>query len=68
MLMNEGRMSHRDQDKPASPTDCTTASRSKTPRLKLSDLLQGSREAIIQHEDSEYRLRITTSGKLILTK
>ncbi|MCR2745508.1 hemin uptake protein HemP [Limnobacter parvus] len=28
----------------------------------------GSKERTIVHEDSEYRLRITAQGKLILTK
>jgi hemin uptake protein HemP len=32
------------------------------------DLLQGSRELLIRHGDSTYRLRVTASEKLILTK
>lgn len=28
----------------------------------------GEREVILEHRDQEYRLRITASGKLILTK
>jgi len=31
-------------------------------------LLAGGREALIDHEGSLYRLRLTVSGKLILTK
>jgi len=31
-------------------------------------LLAGGREALIDHEGSLYRLRLTASGKLILTK
>ena len=31
-------------------------------------LLEGARELIIHHNDSEYRLRLTSNGKLILTK
>ena len=38
------------------------------PRLKVSDLLAGGREAILEHSGQDYRLRITASGKLILTK
>jgi hemin uptake protein HemP len=38
------------------------------PRLDAGTLLAGSRECIIVHHDSEYRLRITSNGKLILTK
>jgi hemin uptake protein HemP len=37
-------------------------------RLKVSDLMEGEREAILEHNGQEYRLRITASGKLILTK
>jgi hemin uptake protein HemP len=32
------------------------------------DLLQGSRELLIQHEGETYRLRLTKTGKLILNK
>jgi hemin uptake protein HemP len=38
------------------------------PRLKVSDLLAGGREAILEHDGQDYRLRITANGKLILTK
>ena len=37
-------------------------------RLKVSELLAGEREAILEHDGQEYRLRITANGKLILTK
>ena len=37
-------------------------------RLKVSELLEGDREAILEHSGQDYRLRITASGKLILTK
>jgi hemin uptake protein HemP len=37
-------------------------------RLKVSELLAGEREAILEHGGQEYRLRITANGKLILTK
>jgi len=37
-------------------------------RLKVSELLAGEREAILEHSGQEYRLRITANGKLILTK
>ena len=40
----------------------------RPPRLKVSELLAGQREAILEHSGQEYRLRITASGKLILTK
>lgn len=37
-------------------------------RLKASGLFGNARELVIEHAGSEYRLRITNSGKLILTK
>jgi hemin uptake protein HemP len=37
-------------------------------RVKVSELLAGEREAILEHDGQDYRLRITASGKLILTK
>ncbi|BBK44279.1 hypothetical protein STVA_42990 [Allostella vacuolata] len=37
-------------------------------RLDVAMLLGDGRECIIVHRDSEYRLRITSQGKLILTK
>ncbi len=36
--------------------------------MRVSDLLADAREAILEHNGQEYRLRITASGKLILTK
>ncbi|MGE0154570.1 MAG: hemin uptake protein HemP [Reyranellaceae bacterium] len=45
------------------------ASRQPTlPRLRSTDLLSGAREAIIEHGQEQYRLRLTSNGKLILTK
>ena len=38
------------------------------PRLRVVDLLGDAREAIIEHEGQDYRLRITSNRKLILTK
>jgi hemin uptake protein HemP len=37
-------------------------------RIPSQDLLQGSRRVLIQHGTEEYRLQITATGKLILTK
>jgi hemin uptake protein HemP len=48
---------------PSSPRPATTPR-----RLKVSDLLDGEREAILEHGGQDYRLRITATGKLILTK
>jgi hemin uptake protein HemP len=39
-------------------------------RIKVSskDLLQGATQLIIEHNDCEYCLRVTSNDKLILTK
>ena len=37
-------------------------------RLNSRDLFAMSREIIIDHASEEYRLRLTSQGKLILTK
>jgi hemin uptake protein HemP len=37
-------------------------------RIMTTDLMQGAREVIIVHEGEEYVLRITKTGKLLLTK
>ena len=38
------------------------------PRLNAKSVLQGAREVILVHGTEEYRLKLTASGKLILTK
>lgn len=42
--------------------------RSADRAIDSSTLFAGRSEIIIRHETNEYRLRITGSGKLILTK
>ncbi|HWK34405.1 MAG TPA: hemin uptake protein HemP [Hyphomicrobium sp.] len=37
-------------------------------RILVSELLKGGREATLEHNGMDYRLRITANGKLILTK
>jgi len=37
-------------------------------RIEVQELLGGAREAILLHAREEYRLRLTSNGKLILTK
>ena len=37
-------------------------------RVTTEDLLQGGNELIIAHRGDEYRLRVTSNGKLILNK
>jgi hemin uptake protein HemP len=38
------------------------------PRIDASLLLVSGREVILVHKDTEYRLRLTSNDKLILTK
>jgi hemin uptake protein HemP len=38
------------------------------PKIDASQLLASSREIILVHKDTEYRLRLTSNDKLILTK
>ncbi|HEX5998974.1 MAG TPA: hemin uptake protein HemP [Hyphomicrobiaceae bacterium] len=58
--------SGRDEKGEAGPQRCEPGDRPC--RLKVSELMGGEREIILEHRDQEYRLRITASGKLILTK
>ena len=37
-------------------------------RIAVGELLAGRREAVLLHGGDEYRLRLTSNGKLILTK
>lgn len=36
--------------------------------VKVSDLLAGEREVLLEHDGQLYHLRLTANGKLILTK
>lgn len=54
------------QSIPNNPESHPTWSERK--RIRTADLMQGAREVIIVHEGEEYVLRITRTGKLILTK
>ena len=38
------------------------------PKIDARTLLASSREIILIHKDTEYRLRLTSNDKLILTK
>ena len=38
------------------------------PRVSSGDVLHGHSKLIIEHEGEEYHLRLTSKGKLILTK
>ncbi len=58
-------MGRNDQTEAPAPAPLPNA---KPRRLKVSELLAGDREAILEHSGQDYRLRITANGKLILTK
>ncbi|MCA9144174.1 MAG: hemin uptake protein HemP [Planctomycetaceae bacterium] len=51
-----------------SSTDSPSDDESRPLTFQSADLLQGQREVWIEHEDKMYRLRVTASGKLYLTK
>ena len=44
------------------------ASKPTVRRVRIEDILAGHREVIIEHGSEEYRLRLTSNSKLILTK
>jgi hemin uptake protein HemP len=63
-LMTSGRSS----DAGAGGVTERNASQDAPLRVAADTLLRGRRELIILHNADEYRLRITSNGKLILTK
>ncbi len=48
--------------------DAARAAGARAPCWRSGELLAGQREAHIEHEGTTYRLRLTSLGKLILTK
>jgi hemin uptake protein HemP len=56
--------------RPVIRADAPQAAASQPPvqRIDSATLLGGSRELIIEHGVDAYRLRLTSKGKLILTK
>ena len=53
---------------PGSPAIMPPPSAKPVKRIAVSELLSGGREAVLLHGGDEYRLRLTSNGKLILTK
>jgi hemin uptake protein HemP len=53
---------------PDQPSPAASAPGEPARLLKSEDLLQGAREVWIEHGNERYRLRLTASGKLYLTK
>jgi hemin uptake protein HemP len=60
------QMNIESSEQPHEPT--TRPSWSQRRRIRTADLMQGEREIILLHDGEEYVLRITKTGKLILTK
>jgi hemin uptake protein HemP len=57
--------------KPSTPVTDTAATRPPAntyQTITSHELFKGSRELLIEHDGSHYRLRQTSKGKLILTK
>ena len=50
------------------PGDKERKRQAPAPRISVSELLRGGCEAVLLHDGTEYRLRLTSNGKLILTK
>ena len=67
LLRDRAPMVSRD-DPPTPDGNHTSTPAGRPRRLKVSELLAGEREAILEHDGQDYRLRITANGKLILTK
>jgi hemin uptake protein HemP len=53
---------------PGKPSQRPITSSPPLKRIAVSDLMGGGREAVLLHDGEEYRLRLTSNGKLILTK
>lgn len=47
---------------------CQGVKAPEVPVFNVAELFNGSPELRLMHSDQEYRLRLTKSGKLILTK
>lgn len=56
-----------DPDRRPSPALLTRVA-TDAPVWRSKELLGGSREVLITHDEETYRLRLTRNGKLILTK
>jgi hemin uptake protein HemP len=49
--------------------DLTPHAATKAPRtIPSTELLRGDRLVIVRHKQEDYRLQVTATGKLILTK
>lgn len=48
--------------------EATDGTETSLRRVDVHELLRGQRELILMLQETEYRLRVTSKGKLILTK
>jgi hemin uptake protein HemP len=55
-------------DKPSRPLERERGTKTPGPRINSVQLLAGQKKLTIEHAGEDYLLRITKSGKLILTK
>lgn len=62
------RYDHSSSIKDSGVSDTETKDLPVRHRLKSTDLFVNTREVLIEHHGEEYRLRLTSQGKLILTK
>ena len=53
---------------PPQPSDFPLQAPAYPAAIRTESLFQGHQEILINHKGEHYRLRITRSGKLILTK
>lgn len=60
-------MTERQAD-PTKHDDVATLKRASARRIDARALLGEAREIVIMHREQDYRLRVTSNGKLILTK
>ena len=58
----------RSPQRPPADAAADAAPEAAVRRISSHRLLAGERELVIQHMGSEYHLRLTRNGKLILTK
>lgn len=64
-----GEVTKAEQPGDSSEREARPAGQGRTVRrVTTEDLLQGGNELIIAHRGDEYRLRVTSNGKLILNK
>jgi len=68
-LAGNGMMANgQDQNHAPQKAKVPQSASSQPTRVSTDELMRGTKELIILHEGMEYRLRITSQNKLILTK